>query len=181
MATIASPTDFTGEVNIPNADDAYNGVAATVQSLIDEYEPQLLTELLGDALYTELKNGLAVLPTPDAKWVALRDKVKPLILKYVYFYYLEANIVQTTGIGAQATTSEAGNRASAWGKQVKEWNKMVKGNHSLVKFLTNNADYPDYKRPDYYEYDWVWGFDYFLGCFGMRIPEIYTFKNSLGI
>lgn len=180
MATIASPIDFTGEVNIPNSDDAYTGVQATVQSLIDEYEPQLLTELLGEELYTEFKAGLLIDPIPE-KWVTLRDKVKPMILKYVYFYYLEANIVQTTGIGAQATTSEAGNRASAWGKQVKEWNKMVRAAHELVKFLTNNDDYPDYTPPLYYDFEWVWGADYWLGCYGYKVPEIYTFKNSLGI
>ena len=242
MATIASPIDFTGEVNIPNSDDAYTGVAATVQSLIDEYEPQLLTELLGETLYAEMIAGLptgtvetetgentvvgtgthfdtmfevgdtitidnetqTIATITDAthittvgnwsqfygnnpnyygelKWITLRDKVKPMILKYVYYYYLDANIVLTTGIGSQAPTTEAGQRASAWGKQVKEWNKMVKKAHELVNFLTNNSDYPDYKIPYYYTYDWVWGGEYWLGCYGYRVQEIYTFKNSLGV
>lgn len=239
MSTIASPIDFTGEVNIPNSDDAYTGVAATVQSLIDEYEPEFLTELLGEKLYNELLAGLptgtvTTVPTGNEvfgantlfrsmfivgdaitvggethtisqiiddthlitvdvwvgsnidapyygklSWLTLRDKVKPLILKYVYFYYLESNTTLTTGIGEQATTTEAGNRASTWSKQVKVWNKMVRGNHDMVRFLMNNVNYPDYKVPNYY--DWVYGGEYWLGCYGYKVNEIYTFKNSLNV
>lgn len=180
MATIASPSDFSGEVNIPNSDDTYTGIGQAVQSLIDEYEPILLTELLGEDTYTELKEGLLIDPIPE-KWETLRDKVKPIILKYVYYQYLDSNITLTTGIGEQATTTEAGNRASAWGKQVKQWNLMVRAIHDLVKFLTDNSDYPDYKIPEYYNFDWVCGYDYYLGCYGFRIPEIYRYKNSLNI
>jgi hypothetical protein len=239
--SIINPADFTGEVNIPNSDDAYTGVSATVQSLIDEYEPELLTEILGATLYAELLAGLPVgvvstaemstvvtgvntafttmfqigdtitingetheiatinndlsLNTIDMwsvaninqeyygkiSWITLRNKVKPLILKYTYYQYLDNNIVQSTGIGTQATTSEAGNRASAWGKQVKQWNKMSKGIHELVKFLTGNVDYPDYKAPAYYCFDWAYNYDYYLGCYGYIVPEVYRFKNSLGL
>lgn len=59
---------FIGEINLPNIDKKIN----TYNAAIEQYEKEILINLLGYELYTEFIAAIA-LPGPDQKWLDLRD------------------------------------------------------------------------------------------------------------
>jgi len=114
--------------------------------------------------------------------------LKPAIVDYVYWFYLEDQVIQNLGTGAGQTKKQLAVTASPYPKMVRAWNEMVEYNKKTNKFLKDNeADYPDYASvnlPGWYFYngfypffDWNWYSWY--GCYGL--PTIYRIKNSLGI
>jgi len=173
MASIIQPTDFIGQNNIPNKTE----VGENLKLFIDKYEPKFLTKLLGAELYTELKDHAT-----DARFVALLPYLKPAIVDYVYWFYLEdQNILNATSGAAKPKQQNSAN-ASEYPKMVRAWNEMVEYNKETNKFLKDNeTTYPEYTIviPIWYYnwFDWGWYFEY--GC--NELPDIYRVKNSLGL
>lgn len=66
--------------NIPNLDTLEDQFTAYV----DEQEPKLLKKLLGYQLYSEFIAGLAVTPTPAAKWTDLKNGKEYTYLDVTY-------------------------------------------------------------------------------------------------
>lgn len=165
MATIDA-TYFFGELNIAQKTD----VAASITMFIDEHEEKLLTDLLGYELYKLYKAGIAVTPTPDAKWTAIRDgkeytnrsgvltkwkglrftdgtAKKSLIANYVYWHWLQNEASNTTASGEKVAKTGGAMEASPVHKMVRAWNQMVNWNKELIEFLlTNYTDYPEFQN-----------------------------------
>lgn len=168
MANIVTVSDFKGMIMIPQIGSPINTGAETVlpvnsalTELIDEKEPEALTKLFGYNLYRALKNGLAADPI-DQRWIDLRDGseteingvwkayagVKPLITRYVYYWWLRENATQSTGVGEAINKTENAYRVGPAQKQVTAWNDMVKSCKSTLDFLyTNQSVYPEFIQP----------------------------------
>lgn len=185
MANITQVTDFIGQNNIPDKDL----ISDNLTWFINKYEPKLLTELLGDALYTLLKAS----PT-DARFVEIIEPyLHPACVDYVYWFYLQDQGTQLTSMGAAQSKKANAKTVSPYPKMVRAWNEMVDYNRKLHKYLTNNATtYPEYTVTFpcwFFGYQWYWGiwqcwffnWSNWDGEFGICVPEVYRFKNSLGL
>ena len=180
MANIVTIQDFNGgSTNIPNLDL----VGTNLQTnYIAKYEPKLLKELLGNDLYASL-----IADPTTARMVALIPYLKPAIIDYVYYYYVEdngGNLLLGAGTGNPKKSNAV--TSSPWPMMVRAWNEMVDYNKETNKFLSDNPTYPEYKMelPSWYFwkgfypfFDWNWYSWY--GCY--LIPGIYRLKNGLGI
>lgn len=177
--SIISASDFSeGRASIPNWSDPVT--AANIDQFVTDYEPELLTLLLGADLYAQLLSGLALDPIP-AKWVALRDKVKPSIIPYVYWYYRRDAISSFAGVGGEVIPSnENATLGSPVIKMIDRWNEMVKNNHEVATFIgANTADYGAYYMPSWIAYiGTIYGFGEVLYC---TIPDIFKRQNRLGL
>lgn len=165
MATI-DKSYFFGELLLSGVQST-EGEAA-LQQVIDSREQELLIKLLGYELYKNYIAGIAVTPTPEAKWTDLRNgkeytnssgvltkwpglrftvgvSKKSLIANYVYYHYLRDNYTFTTGSGEKKTALAVNSTPDA--KLVRAWNEMIGWNYQLHDFLTVNiADYPQYEN-----------------------------------
>lgn len=179
--SIITIADFRGEQNVAQQSNA--GVRENVQGFIDKYEPIFLKKLLGSALANEFVAGLVPVPVEpatdpvtfeptDPKWLFLRDDtdLKPMLVDYVYYWYIRDQVTFTAGTGEVKAKNENSVRVSSVDKQVKAWNEMV----SMARgFDLDVAIYPDYTKP-YWNRWHSW--DY--GC---PVNEIYYPINSLNI
>lgn len=169
MATIVTPSDFKGMIMLPQINAPVNigvsvefPVSADLQSLIDDKEPEVLTKLLGYSLYKAFIAGLAEDPIPQ-KWADLKNGaeytdqrgnlqkylgIKPIISRFVYYWYLRQQATQTTGVGESSNKTENAIRTSPNQKQATAWNDMVKAVKSCYAYLHDNVDlYPE--APDF--------------------------------
>lgn len=159
---------FFGPLLIAQKSDS--SVAGSLSLFIDEYEEKLLSDLLGYELYKAYKAGIAVLPTPDPKWTAIRDGLeytnrlgvltkwkglkfqdgtakKSLIANYVYWHWMQNEASYTTGTGEKVAGNQNAVNASPVPKMVSAWNQMVDWNRELVEFLlSREADYPEFQE-----------------------------------
>jgi len=176
MASIISPSSFVQEYSIPNRSEPMT--AEAIQWYIDKYEPLLLTELLGDSLYTLLKAGLVADPVL-AKWTNLSDKCKTSIIGFVYWHYRFSNTTQTGNIGETAPNAENADIVTPLEKMIPIWNEMVGNNVEVVKFINaNTADYAAYYNQSWVAYcGTLMGFGSFYGC----KPWIFEVKNIWGL
>lgn len=170
--SIITPADFKAQNSIAQRELPY--VSALIQEFIDKYEPMFLKKLLGLSLYEEFTTGLAVTPPEDIdpKWIALRDQMdlKPALVNYVYFWYMENANTLTGGISEVKPNAENSVPVSNWDKRVRSWNEMA----AMTRlFDLSKVDYPDYVRPYWGRYS-CW----FHGC---DIDEIFYYKNTLNI
>lgn len=181
MANIVTIQDFNGgSTNIPNLDL----VGTNLQTnYIAKYEPKFLKDLLGKDLY----DALIANPTEE-RFVNLIAYLKPAIIDYVYYFYVEdngGNLLLGAGAGSPKKTNAV--TVSQWPMMVKAWNEMVEYNKETNKFLDDNKTvYPEYTiiLPTWYFwngyypfFDWNWYSWY--GC--NLIPAIYRIKNGLGL
>lgn len=167
--SIITPANFNAENAIGQREQA--PVASLIQSFIDKYEPIFLKKLLGLKLYNDLVAGLAVEPV-DPKWTFIVDdtELKPMLVDYVYYWYMGNDKTVTVGSGQAKSKLENAHLASNEDKRVRAWNEMV-GYARL--FTLSTVDYPDYVKPRWHKYH-CW----FHGC---PIDEIYYFKNTLNL
>jgi hypothetical protein len=155
---------FRGELLIGNRGSSEVQDALTY--FIDKYEKQYLETLLGKPLSDEFIAGIAVLPTPDAKWTALENQLVDNTLKlspianYTYCWYQNDSTTSTSGTGEVKAKNENSEPISSVDKEVKMWNEMV----------TKSRDIYDYvaERPSDYEglEDWV-------------SKDLFYYKNTL--
>jgi len=185
MANLIDISFFFGNLHIAQKSDA--AVSSSLNWFIDEYEPRLLTDLLGYELYEAYKTGIAA-GSPDAKWTDLRDgkaytnragitvkyqglkwsiggSKKSPIANYVYWYWMENQVSDSTGTGEKVTDAQASAGVSPATKMIRAWNQMADWNRELLEFLlSNETDYPEFT--DHYS----------------RIPAgLIKYQNSFGI
>lgn len=180
MASIDS-TYFFGELSLAFPDTP--AANANLQQIIDSREAELLQRLLGYELYKDYVAGIAVIPTPLAKWTDIRDgkeytnksevltkwpglrftvgtSKKSLIANYVYWHYQVDNYTFTTGSSEKKT--DLAINANPTDKMVRAWNEMVRWVYQLNAFLNDHlVTYPEYESVCIY-------------------TELYDFKNRLG-
>jgi hypothetical protein len=146
-----------GFVTIPNIDGS-NEINTAIKNTLELYigikEPQYLLLMLGADLYAEYLLGIAVVPTPLAKWTNLKNqllnstlKISP-IANYAYFFYAQEKISKEI--------SEETPNFFTFNRCVQAWNEMVKMNLVIYKFLFDNIDTytsfaPDYENEQYLE------------------------------
>lgn len=140
---------------------------------IAKYEPQVLTCLLGAALYAELLDAIAgdanLVAGGNAKYKAIRDGVlvytdlygqrnswigltnaskSSPIANFVYFYYSRDHVTATTGTGEKVGDAENSTSVSSVNKQVHAWNELVDYCRALrLYILSNQANYPTWVDP----------------------------------
>jgi hypothetical protein len=188
------PTDFIGEVNIPNNGDTYLGTASNIQYFIDKYEAIFLENLLGYELYNLYLIGItpvAVVPTTDpityvpidAKWLNIQTITKQLIVNFIYYYYKLDEFTYSSGTGESKSKGENSTIANPARKMVSRWNEMVNGVYKIVKYWdveTYGLYYIDFKRYGYYwHYDPLTFFVY--GRFNQKVPNIFFTVNTFQI
>ncbi len=152
VANIIDPSYFIREISL--ASRGASGVNDSIISFIDEYEVKYLYMLLGKTLADQFIAGWPVLPTPDAKWTALKnqlaDATKKLspIANYVYIFIQENNITNTAGTSEVKAKNENSYPASPIDKDVKAWNKMVDMSRSVYEWAeARPTDYPALIQP----------------------------------
>jgi hypothetical protein len=135
--------------DIEGFNPAASANSSRLTAAINIYEPEFLTALLGKTLYDELTAGLAVLPVPDAKWTALRDKLansttkKSCIAAYVWNRYWTDEETKSTSMGQIVPKMENSYRVSSNQKLVMSWNDAMTGAETFYDWMTENlTDYP---------------------------------------
>lgn len=198
MANIVSAQDFKGMIMLPQINAIINTGVASVNPVLDsltefiiEKEPEVLTKLLGFEMYNAMINALNI-PDPAERWINLRDGVaytvngisyvclgvKPIILRYVYYWWLRQEATQTTGVGEAINKTENAQRTSPAQKQTTAWNDMVKLCKSTYHYLYANLSlYPEFHVQSYDVSDC-----YYLGyTYRWRRNELFTPINALSI
>lgn len=145
----------------------------TEQSVIDDianyiakYEPEFLRALFGyqlskaiqdpaNATVDKYKNIISGVEytnwfgIPD-KWRGLQEtmpneKFKSAIANYVYCFYLNDKITETTGTGEKVASAQNAETASPRAKIARAWNEMVAWNKELIDYLVyNQTTYPEW-------------------------------------
>ena len=134
---------FIGEISLPNISRWIN----TFNQLINKYEKEVLTDLMGYPLYTLFSAGIAE-ETPDQIWLDIRDgkefsfeydgvtvtrkwnglinadKVS-LIAYYCYYKIIFESLTDTTGIGEVLGNPENSVNKDNIAKAVNAWNKFI--------------------------------------------------------
>jgi len=178
-----TPTHFVDyPYSIPNIEET-----GDLQAFIDIHEEKALRAMLGTTLYNSFKVGLAVTPTPLAKWTDLRDGLdysisgveyhfKGLIetlRPYVYSKYLEENQRKVTNSGVlkrnveKTETDDDANRAllvAAYNEFSNNAGSPSRHENTFYGFLNENWE-------DYVTNFSDWIFDY---------PDKTEFKNQFG-
>jgi len=148
MSNIITYDYFINDVNIPYSDST---MKTRLTNAITRFEEECLRALFGDKLYDAFITGLAVTPTPDAKWTNLRDggvtfnillngetiqktwkglnggtSKKSLIAYYVYCKFRNANETFFTGVN-QAKGSSENTEVAEYKPIISErWNQFVR-------------------------------------------------------
>lgn len=183
-------TYFIQDIYIPNLNEIDSDNLLELNQMIDRYVPKLLIEILGFNQFTELNsfilNGVLI-PTAPQKWKDLVNGVfynskywgglirvsgaykESILAKYVYYNFLNENIVNHTGVGLKVIAAQNAKDVNPTQEIVKSWNNFIldysgpntcseNNNFSLLSFLNDKAiDYPG-------------------------VPLVfYGFKNSLGL
>lgn len=142
---------FVGELLIPNLTSptaAGTANIAELQWFIDAYEKEFLEYLLGTELYEEFVAGIAVTPTPLAKWTNLKNKIYVIsgtptyqspAAGYVYFFYRRNKFSVTTGSAEVQPSHENATAVSHTAKQVRAWNMMVKQCEAIWEWLEEDT------------------------------------------
>lgn len=185
-------TYFTGEILV--AQRSQPEVQEDLTRLIAKYEPKVLTDLFGKTMYKQFVDGLAVLPTPEAKWTNLLNGVAgewmgltnagklSLIANYVYCMWCRKENTQTTGIGTVVPKAENAQKIAPVDNYVRAWNEMVSWNCELHSYIRDHAsDYPDYQYADRDDLCRCSSKYYFhCGCRREK-PELFSITNHLGL
>jgi hypothetical protein len=161
MANLIDTSFFFGTLAIAQIEQ--ESVRTDVANYIAQYEPILLTALLGSKLYADLVDA----PTPDVNfdplkygedymsglgiehWFGLISDTpkKSLIANYVYCRYAADNASYTSGTGEKIAKAENGVIATPKYKIANAWNEMIAFNRELYKYLTYTPYFQTYTVP----------------------------------
>lgn len=138
---IITTSDFTLGAFIPNRDDAPNseiiGNEPILQGFIDTEVDEVLTELLGYALWTELKAQLTdpgnTLPAgADQKWLDLVNGkenypgMKKFLVPFVFYKFMMNDRADYSTLGVHVATSDSAERVNPSAKAIGEYQKFYK-------------------------------------------------------
>jgi len=140
---------FVGEINIPNLIGP-NSNSVNLSQAINQYEEEILIDLLGYKLYSLLIADLDVTFVPQSqifkdlvdgaefnhslngvdvllKWKGLRNSsLQSLLAYYVFYKYVERDVTHLSGAGVILAKGEKGSRASSMNKMINAWERMRK-------------------------------------------------------
>ncbi len=168
---IAQVSDFEFELEIPHTDT--DKVEQELTVFIEKYEPKVLKMLLGNVLYADYLTNIDSDPIPD-KWVSLAAQAKPVILGYVYYWYMRNTNTVTTSVGEAKGKAQNSTVVNSVEKMVSNWNQSVDAAYEFGAFIANNSlDYGQY-------YLSLYKFP-FGGWHTRCLPEIFVKMNTLGI
>jgi hypothetical protein len=146
--SLIDSTYFIGEINIPNP-SGVNSNATAISQAIDQYEKEILIQLLGyklyslliadqakvvgdqEQIYKDLVNGVEFDHTFNGqeitlKWEGLKNSSKTSLIAYYTFYkYVEREVTHLSQLGIVLTDTMKGTRASSVPKMCNAWNRMV--------------------------------------------------------
>jgi hypothetical protein len=162
MGKIIDTTVFFGELSIAQITDA--AVASTINRLINQYEPEVLADLLGYTLsqgvlttppvgrFADLVNGKEYTNKhgEPVKWRGIKEAIgenqyRSLVANYVYVKHMVNNWSVTTGTGEKKGKAENATDDSPRLKIARAWNEMVNWNRELVDFLNAFPEvYPEF-------------------------------------
>ena len=134
-----------------------------IKFFIDEHEPKILKDILGYNLYKDFIAGLAVLPTPNQKWLELRDGkeytdtsdelqkyegVFWIIADYVYFKIIADIQSYATDSGVTIGETDNARKTHSRYKQTFAYNDMVDRIKFMNDFIiaTNDASADTYEN-----------------------------------
>lgn len=133
-------------------------------------------------------SGLAVSDNvigDNSKWLLLRDKIKPALLSYIYWYYRRGNASNFTGNGETVPFAENSTIISPQDKMVRVWNEMY---DLCLKFVQefDSSTYGVYYSANIQSYGnslKYRGSNYgsYHGYFGVNLPDIFYPQNTFGI
>lgn len=175
--SIISPSNFIGEINIPNLDSP--GISSNLNGFINKYEPKYLKLVLGNKFADDFAAGLLVDPI-EQRWTDLKNlpELKEAIADYVYCFWIKNQVTMTTGTGEVKTKNENSTIVNPTQKMVRAWNEMVKDNIAVCEWLNEKSDvYPTWPKTGMETYNWegtLFGFNS-IRC------EMFHYKNGLGI
>lgn len=156
---ITTPDIFKGELHLVLSTKCNENT--TLNWIIDQYEPIILQDILGQLYYellTEIDNGIV----DGSKWDLLLNGgvyevdgvkyqfkgVKYLVACYIYFYYIRERQVETAKFGGKISEYENGTFVSLRYKAIRNWNNSfrllgiskcsAKRSDTLIHFLYNN-------------------------------------------
>lgn len=157
MSVIVKITDFVGLYAI--AYDQYS--KATVQSVIDEVEQDVLTNLLGTALYTTFiadANGNGGVPIiaenltiynpiqlSDSYEYNYSQGMKKMLVQLVYWTYQRQSQKHSTTMGVQKTNTANSTKSMDDTNITRIANKGINSYKTIQTYICNNStDYPTY-------------------------------------
>lgn len=149
MALLVNLSFFTGEINIPNRDNA--SVIDNLNFFIGKYEPECLLTILGYPLYkvfgTEISQRMTSLLTGAEyndsngnlhKWKGLiYNTNNSLLAYYIYEHLARSKATVTTGTGNAIKKQEAADAAAWSDKIIFAQNAYSEGVDELLSFLWN--------------------------------------------
>lgn len=158
---------FIRDINLVNLSEPK--VLERLNYFIAKYETELLRKILGLSLYNALLSessqritdlsygtGYTIQNGFERYWYGLvHDTNISLIANYVYYYYQQANALQTTGTSTKASKSEAGVSSSPRDKMVSAWKFFAEETRLMCSFLWNKQDddgnrvYPEFTSDNY--------------------------------
>lgn len=175
-------TYFIADITIGDISNGNSPVVGNTVNLdfIPRYEKKYLEQVLGYPLYTAFISGLAVMPTPAAKWTELRDgvdytvnnkpyrwngfknaeKISP-IAYYVYSMFQRDKAASATGTGTEVAAKQNATTISPADKIAWSYVQCKELTYSLHHYLEHN-------RETYTDFDWC------------RVRKLGTF-NQFGI
>jgi hypothetical protein len=153
---IVQTYDFVGDRSIPNSGD--KNVMDRLNWFIDKYDRDCLNYVLGYDLYQvvlspyvsgspidQLLTGTVYVDNNgnNIYWAGL----KPMVLDYVYYYYMADDVATNTGKGVTIPKKDMAINISPAQKMIVAWNEFIKLSLDCIMFITSNsmfAYYPTY-------------------------------------
>jgi len=166
---------------IPNIEETKD-----LQAFIDYHEAKLLRAIFGTTLYNLFVAGIGA-PTPEQKWVDLRDgKVYSynstdyeflglieLLKSYIYAKWLKENEDKVTNSGVMRNTVDKSEHVGGWERYVSAYNvfSSMAGNIDRQENTFYGFMYANWEGYVTNLSDWIF-------CYPHNDPE---FENQLGI
>ncbi|TXI13249.1 MAG: hypothetical protein E6Q68_01680 [Polynucleobacter sp.] len=150
MPNLIDNSFFVGNLNVPNPNTPQ--VSQRLDWFIKRYEAKCLEQIFGYELFQKflsessdrmnwIKSGAEFVESPSGKtkkWKGLiYDENNSMIASYVYYFILESEATNNTGIGVATSDAESGKSHSPADKMVFAWNMYASEGRELISFLWN--------------------------------------------
>lgn len=159
MANWLTISDFYDDIQLSAS--TITAVNTEFDKFIGRMQVEFLRKVLGAKMYNDLMTGLAVLPTPDAKWTNIRDGLdfvyddgityhldglKEALRYYSYVRYQQIHSSTNTVQNNVVKKSDIATVVEPVMKVVNAQNKCMDLSSDLYDYITwKSTDYPDFE------------------------------------
>ena len=165
---ILNPSHFEGELAIGQVgqflEDDF-AFSEAINVFVKKYEPIFYRATMGETLYRQILDGIEPSSAPEPeqqKWLALAERTAPYAAMFVWFYYMQNSVSQTSGVDGLNSSTPKPSKL----KMARVWNEIVDNIVGMTQWVCDREDeYPGF-APD---------MDLFLHY------ELCRHKNHLGI